>query len=69
MANYMKEEATTNEEKIDETHTTREAKKLKREAGGIEFSRVHLWEKVPTKEQLKKKIEQWANKIKIMEMN
>ena len=68
-ANKMKENAITNEQKIAATHAAEEAKKLRREAADYKFTQAHLWDKVPTKDQVKKRIELWATKIKTMEMN
>lgn len=68
-ARKMKEAAKTNEEKIAATEADLAAKQLKRDAADANFSQQHLWEKVPSKDQVVKKIQNWTNKINKMEMN
>jgi DNA topoisomerase-1 len=67
-AKKMKEAAKTNEEKIAATEADLAAKQLKRDAADANFSQQHLWEKVPSKDQVVKKIQNWTNKISKMEM-
>lgn len=68
-AKRMKEKAKTNEEKIKATEADEKAKQRRRDVAGIKFKQAHLWEKVPSKDQVIKKIQNWANKISKMEMD
>jgi DNA topoisomerase-1 len=68
-AKMMKNKAKTNEEKIKATEADEKAKERKREVAAIKFKQAHLWEKVPTKEQVAKKIQNWSAKIAKMEMD
>jgi DNA topoisomerase-1 len=68
-AKKMKEKAKTNEEKIAATEMDEKAKALKKEAAELKFNQAHLWEKVPSKDQVTKKINNWTEKIAKMEMN
>ncbi|KAL7511330.1 hypothetical protein ACHAXN_008438 [Cyclotella atomus] len=68
-AKEMKEKAKTNEEKIAATEMDEKAKALKKEAAELKFNQAHLWEKVPSKDQVSKKISNWTEKIAKMEMN
>lgn len=68
-AKEMKEKAKTNEEKIAATEMDEKAKALKKEAAELKFNQAHLWEKVPSKDQVSKKINNWTEKIAKMEMN
>ncbi|KAG7359115.1 DNA topoisomerase IB [Nitzschia inconspicua] len=68
-AKKLKEKAKTNEEKIKATEADEEAKKKKREITEIKFKQAHLWDKVPTRDQVVKKLEAWNNKISKMEMD
>ncbi len=68
-AKKMKEKAKTNEEKIAATQADEAAKKKKREAADAKFEQAHLWEKVPSKDQVVKKIQAWTSKIAKMEMD
>ncbi|KAG7355073.1 DNA topoisomerase IB [Nitzschia inconspicua] len=68
-AKKLKEKAKTNEEKIKATEADEEAKQKKREITEIKFKQAHLWDKVPTRDQVVKKLEAWNNKISKMEMD
>jgi DNA topoisomerase-1 len=68
-AKKMKEAAKTNEEKIAATQADEKAKQKKRDLADKKFQKAHLWEKVPTKDQLVKRIEAWSAKINKMEMD
>jgi DNA topoisomerase-1 len=68
-AKKMKEKAKTDEEKIAATKADEKAKEKKRALADAKFKKAHLWEKVPTKEQVAKRIENWSSKIKKMEMD
>jgi len=68
-AKMMKNKAKTNEEKIKATEADEKAKQRKRDVGAIKFKQAHLWDKVPTKEQVAKKIQNWSAKIAKMEMD
>ena len=68
-AKMMKNKAKTNEEKIKATAADEKAKERKREVAAIKFKQAHLWDKVPTKDQVAKKIQNWNAKITKMEMD
>ncbi|KAL3912755.1 MAG: hypothetical protein SGARI_000992, partial [Bacillariaceae sp.] len=68
-AKKMKDKAKTNEEKIAATAADEAAKAKKREVTEIKFKQAHLWEKVPSNEQVAKKLQNWNNKISKMEMD
>jgi DNA topoisomerase-1 len=68
-AKAMKEKAKTKEEKIAATAADEKAKEKKRSLADAKFQKAHLWEKVPTKEQVSKKIEAWTKKIEKMELD
>jgi DNA topoisomerase-1 len=68
-AKKMKEKAKTDEEKIAATKADEKAKEKKRSLADAKFRKAHLWEKVPTKDQVAKRIENWSSKIKKMEMD
>jgi DNA topoisomerase-1 len=68
-AKKLKDTAKTNEEKIRATEADEKAKAKKRALADSKFQKAHLWEKVPTKEQVVKKIEAWNGKISKMEMD
>ena len=68
-AKKMKESATSNEEKIAATEADTKAKELRRSLADAKFKKAHLWEKVPTKDQVAKRIEQWTKKIEKMELD
>jgi len=68
-AKMMKNKAKTNEEKIKATEADEKAKERKREVAAIKFKQAHLWEKVPTTDQVAKKIQNWSAKIAKMEMD
>jgi len=62
-AKKMKDKAKTNEEKIAATEADEKAKTMRREVNQKKFEKAHLWEKVPTKDQVVKKLETWKAKI------
>jgi len=68
-AKIKKEKAKTNEEKIAATEADEKCKSMKRRLADIKFNQAHLWDKVPTIEQVKKKIVSWTQKITKMELN
>jgi DNA topoisomerase-1 len=68
-AKMMKNKAKTNEEKIKATAADEKAKERKREVAAIKFKQAHLWDKVPSKDQVAKKIQNWSAKIAKMEMD
>jgi DNA topoisomerase-1 len=68
-AKKMKEDAKTNEEKIAATQADEKAKQQKRDAADAKFTQAHLWEKVPTKDQVIKKITNWNAKIAKTELD
>mmetsp|Transcript_68202 Transcript_68202/g.101327 ORF Transcript_68202/g.101327 Transcript_68202/m.101327 type:complete len:735 (+) Transcript_68202:290-2494(+) len=68
-AKKMKEKAKTNEEKIEATEADQAAKQQKRDAADYKFTQAHLWEKVPTADQVIKRITAWTAKISKMEMD
>jgi DNA topoisomerase-1 len=68
-AKKMKDKANTNEEKIKATEADEKAKQQRRDLATKKFKRAHLWEKVPTEDQVKKRIENWTAKINKMEMD
>jgi len=68
-AKKMKEKAQTNEEKIAATKADEKAKQQKRDVTKFKTSQSHLWEKVPSEDQVRKKIENWNKKIEKAEMD
>jgi len=68
-AKKMKETAKTNEEKIAATEADLAAKQQKRDAADAKFTEAHLWEKVPTNDQVVKRIQNWNSKISKLEMD
>jgi DNA topoisomerase-1 len=68
-AKKMKENAKTNAEKIAATDADEKAKQLKRDVNDAKFTKAHLWEKCPTKDQVIKRITVWSGKIAKMEMD
>ena len=68
-AKMMKEKAVTKEEKIAATEATESSKQKKRDLSDIKFKQAHLWEKIPTKDQVIKRIQNWNTKITKMEMD
>jgi len=68
-AKKMKENATTNEEKIAATEADLAAKQSRRDLADKKFEQAHLWEKTPSKDQVAKKIQSWTQKIAKAEMN
>lgn len=68
-AKKMKEKASTNAEKIAATEADEKAKQMKRDLADLKFRKAHLWEKVPSKDQVSKRIVAWTGKINKMEMD
>jgi DNA topoisomerase I len=68
-AKRMKESAQTNAEKIAATEADEQAKLKKRQLADAKFDKAHLWEKIPTADQVTKKIEAWTKKIEKIEMD
>jgi DNA topoisomerase-1 len=68
-AKKMKDNAKTNEDKIAATEFDEKSKQRKRDMTKMKFDQAHLWEKVPSKEQVTKKIKSWGDKVAKMEMN
>ena len=68
-AKKMKEKAKTNEEKIAATAADEKAKEKRRSLNEAKFDKAHLWEKVPSADQVAKKIQNWNKKIEKMEMD
>mmetsp|Transcript_3561 Transcript_3561/g.8511 ORF Transcript_3561/g.8511 Transcript_3561/m.8511 type:complete len:762 (-) Transcript_3561:992-3277(-) len=68
-AKKLKDKAKTNEEKIAASAADEAAKQKKRDVANTKFKQAHLWEKVPTTDQVTKKIENWNKKIAKMEMD
>jgi len=68
-AKKLKEKAKTVEEKIAATEADEKAKQRKRDLASDKFKSSHLWEKVPTKDQVAKRIQAWTAKINKMEMD
>lgn len=68
-AKKMKNSAVTNEEKIAATQADEAAKAKKRELTDFKFTQAHLWEKVPSRDQVVKRIQAWNAKISKMEMD
>jgi len=68
-AKKMKEKAKTNEEKIAATEADEKAKEKRRNLNEAKFHKAHLWEKVPSADQVAKKIQNWNKKIEKMEMD
>jgi DNA topoisomerase I len=68
-AKKLKDRAKTNEEKIKATEADEAAKQKKRDMAAIKFKQAHLWEKVPTQDQVAKRIQNWNSKISKMELD
>ena len=68
-AKKMKETAKTNAEKIAATEADAAAKQQRREVNDAKFLQAHLWEKLPTKDQVIKRLQAWTAKITKMEMD
>jgi DNA topoisomerase-1 len=68
-AKEMKDKAKTNEQKIKATEADEAAKQQRRDLADKKFKKAHLWEKVPTEDQVKKRIENWTAKINKMELD
>jgi len=69
IAKKAKESATTDNEKIAASAADEKAKALKKEVAVEKFEQAHLWEKIPTVEQVCKRIEAWGDKIAKMELD
>jgi DNA topoisomerase-1 len=67
-AKKMKEQATTNAQKIAASEADEEAKQMRRDLTIKKFEKAHLWEKAPTVDQVKKRIVAWEAKIAKMEL-
>lgn len=70
-AKKMKDEAKTNEEKIEATKADESAKQKRRDVQKEKFKQMHLWagDKVPTEESVKKRIVTWNGKITKLELD
>lgn len=68
-AKEMKQKAKTNTEKIAATEADEKAKNMRREFNDKKFQKAHLWEKLPSKDQVSKRITAWTAKINKMEMD
>ena len=68
-AKKKKEAAKTNEAKIGATEADEKAKEMKRKFTKDKFEQAHLWDKIPSKDQVGKKIKSWTEKIAKMEMD
>ncbi len=68
-AKMLKNEAVSNEEKIAAASADEDAKKLKKEFADMKFKQAHLWDKVPSKDQVAKKIQNWTTKISKAEVD
>jgi DNA topoisomerase-1 len=65
----MKEQAKTNADKIKATEQDEKARQMKRDLAEHKFNKAHLWERIPTIDQVNKRIEQWTAKIAKMELD
>jgi DNA topoisomerase I len=63
------EKANTNEEKIAATEASEAAKVKKRDLADNKFNQGHLWDKLPSKDQVIKRIANWNAKITKMELD
>jgi DNA topoisomerase-1 len=68
-AKEIKDSAMTNEDKILATAADDEARDLKKELNEFKFKQAHLWDKIPSVDQVIKRIEVWNGKIEKMEMD
>ena len=68
-AKKMKDKAKTDEEKIKATEFDESVKQKKRDLSESKFLKAHLWEKLPSKDQVVKKIENWNAKIAKAELD
>ena len=68
-ANARKENAKTNEEKIDAAKAVEEAKSQFNEFRKAQFKTKHMFSKQPTDELLDKRIEKWAEDIRVLEID
>ena len=59
----------TNFRTVAATEADVKAKDMKKALAESKFKSQHLWAKEPTKEQVMKRIAQWSDKIKKMEVN
>merc|ERR1739848_817616 len=65
----QKEDAETNEEKFAAIEAEEKTKKMKRDLSDLKFKEAHLWDKIPTQDQVIKKITSWTQKIAKMELD
>ena len=68
-AKKLKDKAKTNEEKIAATQADEAAKQQRRDLADTKFQKAHLWEKTPSVDQVKKRIENWTAKISKAELD
>ena len=68
-AKKLKDNAQTNAQKIAASKADGEAKQMRRDLTSRKFAKAHLWEKVPTKDQVRKRIVAWEAKIAKMELD
>lgn len=68
-AEEKKKKAVTPEEKFAAGQAMEDAKELRRKAAAEKLKEGHLYAKVPGKEQVEKRIEQWHEKIKKLELD
>eukprot|EP00815_Leptocylindrus_aporus_P003941 CAMPEP_0116075842 /NCGR_PEP_ID=MMETSP0322-20121206/16875_1 /TAXON_ID=163516 /ORGANISM="Leptocylindrus danicus var. apora, Strain B651" /LENGTH=820 /DNA_ID=CAMNT_0003565977 /DNA_START=153 /DNA_END=2615 /DNA_ORIENTATION=- len=68
-AKRMKDSAKTNEEKIAASMADEKAKQLRKDFSAKKFEQNHLWDKIPTAEQVEKRIVLWNSKISKMELD
>ena len=68
-AKQIKDSAKTNEDKLSATAADEEARALKKELSEFKFKQAHLWDKVPSVDQVIKRIELWNGKIDKLEMD
>jgi DNA topoisomerase-1 len=68
-AKLMKEKAKTSEDKIKASKADEAAKVKKRDAADTKFNQAHLWDKIPTVDQVIKRIRLWNDKIERMELS
>lgn len=68
-AEQMKSEAKTDEEKLAATAAAEEARLLKQRVAKEKLLEAHLFKSIPTADQLEKRIEQWSEKIRKLEID
>lgn len=68
-AKEIKDSAKTNEDKIAATAADEAYRALKKELTEFKFKQAHLWDKVPSSDQVVKRIEIWNGKIDKLEMD